>query len=204
MPASFPLGRFDRPRLAFGHRFNVAVFRQNPLPDVWKVGSVPTIDTIDKATGFVKSVPDPLYKTRPNVLVLRVGGKDVAITINEHNPEALRMAHALKNLDVDDLHYLIPVVGKATRWFASMNTQYSPIFGIINLMRDTQEAALNLSTTELSGKQGEILKDQLSILKEVLQNKGRMPKTGKWAALFAELKEVRGTDPGIPSFLQPP
>ncbi len=167
--------------------------RQNPLPDVWKVGSAPTIDTIDKATGFVKSIPDPLYKTRSNVLVLRVGGKDVAITINEHNPEALRMAHALKNLDVDDLHYLIPVVGKATRWFASMNTQYNPIFGIINLMRDTQEAALNLSTTELAGKQGEILKDQLSILKEVLQNKGRMPKTGKWAAIFAELKEVGGT-----------
>ena len=88
------------------------------------------------------------------------------------------MAHALKNLDVDDLHYLIPVVGKATRWFASMNTQYNPIFGIINLMRDTQDAALNLSTTELAGKQGEILKDQLSILKEVLQNKGRIPKTG--------------------------
>ena len=167
--------------------------RQNPLPDVWKVGAVPTIDTIDKATGFVKSIPDPLYKTRPNVVMLRIAGKDVAITMNEHNPEALRMAQALKNLDVDDLHYLIPVVGKMTRWFAAMNTQYNPIFGVINLMRDTQEAALNLSTTELAGKQGEVLRDQLSILKEVLKNGGRMPKTGKWAALFSDFTEVGGT-----------
>jgi len=167
--------------------------RQNPLPDVWSVGKVPTIDTIDKATGFVRSVPDPLYKTRPNTVMLRLAGKDVAVTMNENNPEALRMAHALKNLDVDDLHYLIPVIGKATRWFASINTQYNPIFGVVNMMRDTQEAALNLSTTPLAGKQGEVFRDSLSILGEVVKNKGRMPKTGKWAALFDELREVGGT-----------
>ncbi|WP_273703308.1 LPD38 domain-containing protein [Candidatus Accumulibacter vicinus] len=167
--------------------------RQNPLADVWKVGDVPTIDTIDKATGFVKTVPDPLYKTRPNVLLLRIAGKDVAIAMNEHNPQALRMAQALKNLDVDDLHYLIPVVGKMTRYFASINTQYNPIFGVINLMRDTQEAALNLSTTELAGKQKEVMTDTLSILKEVLKNKGRMPKTGAWATLFEEFNRVGGT-----------
>ena len=167
--------------------------RQNPLPDVWKVGAVPKIDTIDKATGFVRSVPDPLYKNRPNIVMLRIAGKDVAITMNENNPEALRMAHALKNLDVDDLHYLIPVVGKMTRWFAAVNTQYNPIFGVINMLRDTQEAALNLSTTPLAGKQGEILRDTLSILKDVVKNKGRMPKTGQWADLFMEMGEVGGT-----------
>ena len=60
--------------------------RQNPLPDVWKVGSVPTIDTIDKATGFVKSVPDPLYKTVAERAGTSGWRQDVAITINEHNP----------------------------------------------------------------------------------------------------------------------
>ena len=114
-------------------------------------GSADDRHCIDKATGFVRTVPDPLYKTRPNVIMLRIAGKDVAIVMNEHNQQALRMAQSLKNLDVDDLHYLIPVVGKMTRYFASINTQYNPIFGVINLMRDTQEAALNLSTTELPG-----------------------------------------------------
>ena len=167
--------------------------RQNPLQDVWKVGAVPTIDTIDKATGFVKTVPDPLYKTRPNVLMLRIAGKDVAITMNENNPQARRMAQALKNLDVDDLHYIIPIVGKMTRWFASVNTQYNPIFGIINLMRDTQAAALNLSSTELAGKQKEVFRYQLSILRQVLRNGGRMPTSGRWADLFREFSEVGGT-----------
>mgnify|MGYP000945787674 FL=1 len=167
--------------------------RQNPLPDVWKVGAVPMKRSIDEATGFVHTYPDPLYKTLPNVVTLRIAGKDVAITMNEHNPQALRMAQALKNLDVDDLHYIIPIVGRVTRWFAAVNTQYNPIFGIINLMRDIQGAALNLSTTELAGKQGQIFKDQLSILGGVLKNKGRMPTTGTWAALFEEFNAAGGT-----------
>jgi hypothetical protein len=28
------------------------------------------------------------------------------------------------------------VVGKATRWLASVNTQYNPAFGLVNLTRD--------------------------------------------------------------------
>jgi hypothetical protein len=158
--------------------------RQNPLPDVWKVGAVPMLDTIDKATGFVKSVPDPLYKSRPNVVTLRIAGKDVAITMNEHNPQALRMAQALKNLDVDDLHYIIPIVGKMTRWFAAINTQYNPIFGVINLMRDiTGSGAEPESTTELAGKQGADTQGPDEHPQgSVLKNKGRMPTTGPWAA----------------------
>jgi hypothetical protein len=167
--------------------------RQNPLPDVWKVGAVPMKRSIDEATGFVHTYPDPLYKTLPNVVTLRIAGKDVAITMNEHNPQALRMAQALKNLDVDDLHYIIPIVGKMTRWFAAVNTQYNPIFGVINMMRDIQGAALNLSTTELAGKQGQIFKDQMRILGAVLKNKGRMPTTGTWAALFEEFNAAGGT-----------
>jgi hypothetical protein len=167
--------------------------RQNPSPDIWAVGKVPMIDTIDKATGFVRSVPDPQYKDKPNVVTLRIGGKDVAIVMNEYNPQALRMAQSIKNLDVDDLHYLIPVVGKATRWFASINTQYNPIFGLINFSRDVQTAALNLSTTEIAGKQKEVFKDTMSILGDIIKNKGRMPTAGKWAPIYKEFNEIGGT-----------
>ena len=167
--------------------------RQNPIPEIWSVGKVPMIDTIDKATGFVRSVPDPQYKDKPNVITLRIGGKDVAIVMNEYNPQALRLAQSIKNLDVDDLHYLIPVVGKATRWFASINTQYNPIFGLINFARDVQTAALNLSTTEIAGKQKEVFKDTMSILGDIIKNKGRMPTAGRWAPIYQEFNEVGGT-----------
>lgn len=167
--------------------------RQNPIADIWSVGKVPMIDTIDKATGFVRSVPDPQYKDKKHVITLRIAGKDIAIVMNEYNPQALRLAQSIKNLDVDDLHYLIPVVSKATRWFSSINTQYNPIFGLINFARDVQTAALNLSTTAIAGKQKEVFKDTMSILGEIVKNKGRMPTAGKWAPIYKEFNEVGGT-----------
>lgn len=167
--------------------------KQNPLKDVWSIDKIPTIETIDKKTGFVKAIPDPLHKMRPNVLMLRIAGKDVAITMNENNPEAVRMAAALKNLDVDDLHYIIPTVAKGTRWFASVNTQYNPIFGIVNFTRDIQAAMLQLSTTEIAGRQGEVFKATMAIMKQVLKSGGRMPKAGQWGALFDEMQNVGGT-----------
>ena len=177
--------------------------KQNPLRDVWETDKVPMIENIDKATGFVHRYPDPNYKNKPNVLMLRLGGKDVAIVVNEHNPEAMRMAAALKNLDVDDLHYIIPTVAKATRYFSSINTQYNPIFGVVNFTRDVQAALLQLSTTELAGRQAQVGRDTFAIMGHILKNKGRMPKSGQWGALFEEFQNVGGTTGYRDLFLTP-
>lgn len=176
--------------------------RQNPLPDYWTT-EIPKQSYIDSQTGFVRTGVDPLYKQRPNVLMLRVAGKDTAIVFNEHNPQAARLAQAMKNLDVDNLHYLIPFIGKGTRWLAAVNTQYNPIFGIINFMRDVQTAALNLSTTRIAGKQSDVLKNTTEILREVLKNKGRLPESGKWGLLREEFESMGGTTGYRDLFLSP-
>jgi hypothetical protein len=148
--------------------------RQNPLPDVWKVGAVPMKDHRPgdrvRARASGSALQDP-----PNVVTLRIAGKDVAITINEHNPQALRMAQALKNLDVDDSALHGPGVGiQGTRWFASCEHAVQPdLRPVINLMRDIQGAALNLSTTELAGKQGKFSRSSCHAGRCVLKNKGR-------------------------------
>ena len=41
----------------------------------------------------------------------------------------MRMAQSLKNLDTDNLGRVLSTVGKATRYLASINTQYNPVFG---------------------------------------------------------------------------
>jgi hypothetical protein len=109
----------------------------------------------------------------------------------------------MKNLDVDDLHYIIPFIGKGTRWLASVNTQYNPIFGVINLMRDVQTGALNLSTTRMAGHQSEVMAHTMTILNEVLKNNGRMPKSGPWARLYNEFETVGGTTGYRDLFLNP-
>lgn len=99
-------------------------------------------------------------KLRENdfVLATRVNGEKRYVFFNSKDPRAARAAKALKNLDAQDLGATMGMVAKVTRWMASVNTQYNPVFGPYNFLRDIQAGALQLSTTELAGQQKEIAK----------------------------------------------
>jgi hypothetical protein len=119
---------------------------------------------IDKDTGLptsdtkesVKLKVDNLARFGNNVLTLRIDGKNRYIFFNQKNSDAMRMAASLKSLDVESLGTLTSMVSKATRWFASVNTQYNPIFAAVNLIRDVGGAQFNLTTTPLAGKQAQV------------------------------------------------
>jgi hypothetical protein len=99
-------------------------------------------------------------KLRENDFVLstRVNGEKRYVLFNPKDPRSARAATALKNLDAQDLGTTLGMIAKVTRWMASVNTQYNPIFGPYNFLRDIQAGALQLSTTELAGQQKEIAK----------------------------------------------
>jgi hypothetical protein len=113
---------------------------------------LPTTDTPES----VKLKVNNLDRFGDNVLTLRIDGKNRYIFFNQKNPDALRMATSLKSLDVENLGSLTSIVSKATRWFASVNTQYNPIFAAVNLIRDVGGAQFNLTTTPLAGKQAQV------------------------------------------------
>ncbi len=144
--------------------------KQNPIRDFWQVDRPPMREDIDPRTGFVRRQVDPTYKNKPNVLMVRIAGKDAAIVFNEHNPEAVRLAGALKNLDGQDLDVVERTIGAATRWIASVNTQYNPIFGLINFARDIQSAWLNLTSTELTNHKKAVWNESLRLFKEVAKS----------------------------------
>lgn len=169
---------------------------QNPDEDVWSVDKPPMIKTIDPNTGIVRSGVDPLYKTRPNVLMVRIAGKDVAVVFNEGNPQAMRLVGSLKNMDVGDLHVVLGLASKGTRWFASVNTQYNPIFGLVNFARDVQSGLLNLSTTEIAGKQKEVAQNLAPAMRAVYRKqrgKGAAnAENQKWIKLWDEMQDIGG------------
>jgi hypothetical protein len=144
---------------------------QNPDPDLWTLDKAPTITRLDPATGTVRSMPDPTYRQQPNVVMVRIAGEDRAIVFSERNPRALRLAESLKGLDVDDLHVVLGWFSKATRWFASVNTQYNPVFGIINLLRDVQGSALQLSTTPLKGRELQVVRRIPAMLRSIYRER---------------------------------
>jgi hypothetical protein len=109
----------------------------------------------------VGEVANTNYKQADNVVVAKIEDEDGqinehAVIFNEKNPRAMRLARTLKNLDGAQLGEIMSNFAAVTRYFASINTQYNPIFGIINLLRDVQGSVINLSSTPLAGKQKEV------------------------------------------------
>lgn len=170
--------------------------KQNPAPDWWSVERPPVKRTVGK-NGLVAQTVDPGYKNRDNVVMTRIAGKDVAIVFNEHNPRAVRLAAALKNLDASQVGALLGAVGKATRYFSAVNTQYNPVFGAVNITRDVQAGLLNLSTTEIRGRQAEVAKHIPAALAGIyvdLRSRSAKGKSthSKWAELFEDFQNQGG------------
>jgi hypothetical protein len=160
---------------------------------------------IDPETGLpvqvteesVKLKIDNLKRFGDNVFPIRINGKDRYIFFNKNNPQALRMVHSLMNLDADALGDIEGIIGKATRWFASVNTQYNPIFGAVNLIRDVGGANFNLTTTPIAGEQAKVTKGVIPAMRGILnvlrdERKGKTDTTGKWAQAFQEFRKEGG------------
>jgi len=145
----------------------------------------------------VKLKLDNLKRFGDNVFPVRINGKDRYIFFNKNDPRALRMVHSLMNLDADSLGDIEGTIAKLTRWFASVNTQYNPIFGVVNLIRDVGGATLNLSTTEIAGDQAKVNKNVIPAMRGILnvlrdERKGKTDTKGKWAKAFQDFREQGG------------
>jgi hypothetical protein len=152
---------------------------------------------VDPRTGTVAERINPVMRNADNVLTVRVNGKDRFVFYNRKDERAQRMVHALKNLDADQLGGLLQVTAKFTRYLAAVNTQYNPVFGVVNLTRDVQGALLQLSTTPIAGAQKQVLRDVWPAMKGIyvtLRNvrKGDADPGGEWAALWEEFQRAGG------------
>jgi hypothetical protein len=179
----------------------VGLAKANPNNDFWHVGPPPMHKVYDPVTDSVVERVDPLYKSRDNAVVAKLKTKkghvvEQVVMFNEDNERAMRMAAALKNLDAAGLEGLLGVSAKITRYFAAINTQYNPIFGAVNLVRDVQGALFNLTSTPLKGKAAIIGKNTLSALKGIYMDArssrdGKTP-TSAWAKLWEEFQNEGG------------
>jgi hypothetical protein len=179
----------------------VGLAQANPNEDWWTVDQPPKIQFIDPRSGLVSETVDPLFKSRDNVVMARSPGPnggivEHAVIFNEDNERALQMAQSLKNLDVDELGMVLSASAKITRYFAAINTQYNPVFGVVNIVRDTQGALFNLTTTPIAGKQAEVMKNTLSALRgiyiDLRDSRSGQATSSAWAQLWEEFQKEGG------------
>ena len=152
---------------------------------------------VDSKSGMVKEQINRLIYNQPHALNVRLNGEDKLVIFNPKNERALQMAKGLKNLDVGDLGKALGTFAIGTRWVAKVNTQYNPIFGVRNVVRDFGTAMLNLSSTPLAGEQAAVTKHAVHA-KMLLWLDARAERTGRplpanpETKLLAEFREDGG------------
>jgi hypothetical protein len=186
------------------NRVAVSLFglvKLNPNADFWTAGKVPTERVLNEKTGLVEERIDPTFKSKPNAIVAKIKDSkgnvvERAVIFNEHNERAMRMAESLKNLDAAQMEGLWGASAQVTRYFASVNTQYNPVFGITNIVRDVQGMVLNLDNTALAKHKLDVLKEIPGMLKGIYQD-ARMERKGHandsaTSQLWEELQDEGG------------
>jgi hypothetical protein len=167
------------------------------LEDLKSFVSEPMVRRVDAATNQVVLKPNALLKNASTTFPVRINGKEKYIIFNANDPRAARMAKAMKNLDADQLSRILGYTQQITQYFAKINTQYNPIFGVINFARDIQGAVLQLSTTPLRYKKKEVLSGVLGALRGIYAEErrsraGKPPSKDSYAELWREFQEQGG------------
>jgi hypothetical protein len=140
---------------------------------------------------------NPAARGKFDVFATRVDGQDRYVFFNGNDPRAARMVTALKNLDADSLGRAMGMAATVTRYFAAINTQYNPVFGAFNFLRDMQGAAIQVSNTPLAGKRADIIAGAFPALKGIYTSlradtKGKTAPMGDWAKLWDEFQQEGG------------
>lgn len=167
------------------------------VEDLKSFVSEPMVRDIDKATNQVVLKPNALLKNASTTFPIFINGKEKYIIFNANDPRAERMAGAMKNLDADQLGRVLNYTQQITQYFAKINTQYNPIFGVINFTRDLQGAVLQLSTTPLRYEKKKVLAGVAGSLRGIYAEErgrraGKPPSKNSYAELWREFQDEGG------------
>ena len=157
----------------------------------------PRTPYVDKLTGQVGYRINTAILSQPNVFPVRINGKDRYVFFSNKDPRAAHMVATLRNMDVETLHDFENFIGKGTHWIAAVNTQYNPIFGVVNLVRDVKGAMYNLSSTELKGHQKEVASHIMSSMRGIAgvmaaERNGTPRPNSEMAKMFIQFREDGG------------
>ena len=151
---------------------------------------------IDEKTGLVKYQVNPMMRYSPNVMPVRINGEDRFVFFNPGNPNAKRMVESLKNLDAQKMDEVLNSVAEITRFIAAASTQYNPVFGAINFVRDVQSAAINLSSTPIADRKMQVVGDSAKAVRAIYRSlRGKealTPAMQEWIDLFERFQKAGG------------
>jgi hypothetical protein len=165
--------------------------------DAANIAAAPMERVID-SSGMVTLRMSTRFKEMPNIITLRINGKDRAILFNQADERAFRLAQSLKNIDAEMAGKFVQGVGSFTRYIAAVNTQYNPVFGLKNYARDVMTGAINLSNTPQASwwNSAKVTANSIPAVLGIwadlrAERNGQQPST-TWGQLFEEFEAEGG------------
>lgn len=156
----------------------------------------PRSPVINKKTGLVEYRINPNLLNAENVFPVRINGKDRFIIFNPADERAKRMVKSLKNMDAHQLENGLDTIAELTRLIAAMNTQFNPVFGAWNFVRDVEAAAVNLTGTPIADKRMQVVAGAVPALKAIYRDlRGKTPadaEAKKWIELYERFANAGG------------
>jgi hypothetical protein len=137
--------------------------------------------------GVVKTMVDPMYKNRDDVMVVKREGQEIPIRIDNR---FLQKALTSKNTGSPDIaQKALNFLQRGNRFLASVNTGLNPEFMLVNFPRDLQTALINISQYEIDGIKMKIMKDSVRAIKGVhaiLRNPEAENDWSEWYRMFRQ------------------
>lgn len=135
----------------------------NPDPDFWQIDKVTRTPVMDSATGLVRYENQSRLAAgdAPYTVTAKVDGVEHRITLNRDNPNAVRVAEAMRNLGGPEFGTILSFMATAGQIFSAINTRYNPSFVVRNALRDAQTMAFvgQMHAEEMPGFVAAVLRD---------------------------------------------
>jgi hypothetical protein len=142
--------------------------------------------------GVVKVVPDIMYNGRPDILVVKEGGKETVVQIKDE-AIARSMIGATSSSPTTN-SALIKGMIALNSYLAKINTAYNPEFMITNFFRDLQTFGVNVEQFDVDGLRSDSIRDvraAMSGIRDVVRGTDNNP---EMAGYYNRLKELGGTN----------
>lgn len=172
----------------------VKMAEANQSPDFWTVDKIATRPVLSKVTNMVEYRPTKalLAEDRDYTVSAKIGGVEHRVTFNRRNPNAARLAAAMKNMNGEQLTLFTVFFGKINRWLSTVNTTLNPEFLIVNAFRDIQTAAFNLNAVDRERMVRQTLKNYFPALKGSMKGSFGDRGSDAWTRTYEEFRQAGG------------
>ena len=152
------------------------------------VGRRPTVRVL--SNGVVRTRPDPQFRDRDDILIVKEGGQEVYIEIDD--PRIALAMRGASGMSPQHAGVVVKALGKVNRYLSNINTSYNPEFLITNMVRDLQTAGVNINQYEMNGLTSDAMKSIPKALAGIKRSIRDKDDTSEWAQIYKDFVRAGG------------